>query len=85
MAVTNSATCPVCGWNDEVVWVSRVRRDGKVVAERWVCVGCRAMFGRDRHARLPVLWTILALAAMTALPAVWWRHRAAPSDTHRAA
>jgi len=47
MTESNSPKCPICDRDTEVVWVSRIEQDGSVVAQRWVCTDCNAMFGLD--------------------------------------
>jgi hypothetical protein len=84
MTASNIPNCPVCDWDGEVVWLSRVQLHGALVAQRWVCTGCNAMFGPDFQSRFPKRWMIVGLGVLTsvAVPTVfWWRHGAAAHDT----
>jgi len=67
--------CPFCGRSDEVVYLSRVRRRDRVVAQRWVCRRCHVRFA-DVERRLLNGWLLLALAGVfISLQTVWWQRR----------
>jgi transposase-like protein len=85
--VTSTPACPVCGNNDNVVWLSFTRRRGEIAAERWACVGCNAMFGFEIESSLATkIGTVLATVAMTTMIAAFWRRRhRVPRGTLRAA
>jgi hypothetical protein len=85
MTVAHPPDCPVCGWNDQVVCASRLWRNGEVVTERWICVGCQKIIGLDSARRLNKRLLILGLAVVMAFPTVWWRYRVQRPTTRRAA
>jgi len=75
-AIGYAVCCPFCGRSDEVVYLSRVRRKDRVVAQRWVCRRCHARFAEVER-RLLKGWILLALAGIVlSLPTVWWHRRA---------
>ena len=68
-------SCPFCGRSEDVVCLSRVRRRGKVVAERWVCKRCCQRFAVVER-RLLNRAVMLAIAAVIiTVPTIWWRSR----------
>jgi hypothetical protein len=68
--------CPVCACNDDVAWLSRVRgRTGEVVAARWVCKYCQAMFTGHARRYPSMSWIVVAAIASMALPSLWWHYQ----------